>query len=160
MFKDLAFDIRKMTYNAERGNSFQARAEKYFQKFKKVSRGSCTGGKPYLHILREHIPFYLKILGECLNWGYGYFNCNAGEHLNKRVKCMEFGATNLGDDRFICIMRQMRVKQLHEPQEIFRNSIEVRCTVCHEIGHNRKNKNCPLHPDRVEIYFSDSDDEA
>ena len=158
-FKDLALDIRSISYNAERASTFSTRVEKYFQLFKRYSRGTCTSGKPYLHILRDHIPKFIEFWGENLDWGYGYFNCNAGEHLNKRIKCMEFGVTNLGMDRFLCIIRHMRVKQFYHPDQILYQSKEIRCQACNEIGHNRKNKNCPLHPDHVDIYFSDSDED-
>ena len=83
MFRDLAQDIRCKTYNKDRVESFQDRVEKFFAYLKKYSLGRCMGKKPYLHILRDHINEWMKIFGETLGWGYGYFTCNAGEHLTQ-----------------------------------------------------------------------------
>ena len=33
------------------------------------------------------------------------------------------------------------------------------CSACKQKGHNKKNKNCPLHPSQVQLDFSDTDDE-
>ena len=113
LFKDVAYDIRSIMYDKDRVCTFQCRVDKYFETFKKHSRGSAIGGKPYMHILREHIAKWMLFWGEHMHWGYGYFNCNGGEHLNKRIKCMEFGETNMKEDRFCIIVRNLRVKQLH-----------------------------------------------
>ena len=72
---------------------------------------------------------------------------------------MEFGVTNLKDDRFYCIMHHLRVKQFHYPQKMLQIKKQFRYRACNEIGHNKKNKNCPLHPDHVELYFSESDED-
>ena len=95
-----------------------------------------------------------------MGWGFGVFNCNAGEHLNKRIKCMEFGVTNMGEDRFVSIMRNTRVKQFHYPDQMLRKSQEVVCSACNEIGHRRNNKHCPMHPDNIHFDLSDSDEEC
>ena len=102
----------------------------------------------------------MEFWGKHLNWGYGYFNCNGGEHLNKRIKCMEFGSTNLQSDRFSCIVRSMRVKQIHHPEQILHKITEKTCSACMEVGHNKKNKNCPMHPSRLTIDFSESEEES
>ena len=31
---------------------------------------------------------------------------------------------------------------------------------CKQYGHNKKNKNCPMHPDQPELVFMQSDDET
>ena len=61
----------------------------------------------------------MKLYGEALGWGYGYFNCNAREHLNKLIKTLEVGNTNLSQDRFFTITRNLRVRQFYYPESIF-----------------------------------------
>ena len=118
LFKTIALNIRSTTYNALHAHLCQETVEKFFQTFKRYSKDSCTSGKPYLHILRDHFVLMLLFWGEYLNWAYGYFNCNGSEHLNKRIKCMEFGVTNLKDDRLYCIMHHLRVKQFYYPRKM------------------------------------------
>ena len=98
LFKTIALNVRSTTYNALHAHLCQETVEQFFQTFKRYSKDSCTSGKPYLHILRDHFVPMLLFWGEYLNWGYRYFNCNGSEHLNKWIKCMEFGVTNLKDD--------------------------------------------------------------
>ena len=114
LFRDLAKDIRSINFNQARCDSFKERAEMFFKTFKRYSLGKATGRKPYLHILREHIPELMKFWGK-LGFGYGYFNCNGGEHLNKLIKTLELNSTNLDEDRFATIVRILRLKQLHFP---------------------------------------------
>ena len=156
-FKDLAQDIRSTKFNAERTNSFETRAENFFRKFKKYSMGACTSRKPYLHVLREHIGKLMLFWGETINWGYGYFYCNAGEHLNKLIKQLEINSTNMDKSRYFTIMRTLRVKQFHFGESILTEKRDIRCSRCNLMGHNKKNKNCPMHPEQPEMYFSDSD---
>ena len=120
MFRDLASDIRAVTVDMQRASSFQERAEKFFKTFKRYSSGSCTGKKPYLHILREHISEFMEFWSS-IGYGYGYFNCNAGEHLNKRVKTLELHNTNLDTDRVASIARIIRLKQFHFPESIYKS---------------------------------------
>ena len=54
MFRDLAQDIRSITYNQDRVTTFQDRVEDFFVCFKRYSLGKCTSKKPYLHVLRDH----------------------------------------------------------------------------------------------------------
>ena len=112
MLQDIALDIRSTSYNSERVSTFQARVQAFFKSFKKVSRDMHVNRKPYLHILRDHIGDYMHLWGELMDWGYGTFNCNAGEHLNKQIKSLEFDSSNLQDDRFIQIVRSFRLRQL------------------------------------------------
>lgn len=159
MFRDLAQDIRSKTYNEDRTKSFQDRVENFFVSFKKYSMGKCTSKKPYLHILRDHISKTMKFYGETLGWGYGYFNCNAGEHLNKLIKTQEIDCTNLDQNRFLTIIRNLRVKQFYYPDGIFSKNM-VKCSRCQQPGHNKRNKNCPEHPDQPRLNdFADSEDE-
>lgn len=115
--------------------------------------------KPYLHILRDHIPNILMFWYKKLNWGYGYFSCMAGEHLNKQIKTMEVCETNQGNDRFKVVMRMMRIRQFHFTSAIFKETVTITCSRCKLQGHNRKNKSCPMHPDQPELTFADTDDE-
>ena len=68
LFYDLAQDVRCLTYNKERANSFQSRAEIYFATFKLYAKGSSVSRKPYLHIIRDHIGSMMKFWGELTGW--------------------------------------------------------------------------------------------
>ena len=157
-FADIAIDIHAIHYDPARVSTFKHHAEEYFKKFKKLSRGQSTSSKPYLHILREHIPTFMQFWGEKLKWGYGYFNCNGGEHLNKRIKVLEVNSTNMDNDRFVTIMEIMRLKQFYFPESICSEKESITCSACKQQGHNKKNKNCIMHPNQPEPYFSDSDE--
>ena len=100
LFTDLARDLRSTEYVPERASSFQMRAKNYYKKFKETCNTACYGRKPYMHVLTDHISEFMIFWGEHLNWGYGYFNTNSGEHLNKRIKTMEFDCTNMDSNRF------------------------------------------------------------
>ena len=156
-FRDLAKDIRSLTYNEERVHTFADRAENYFKKFKINALGACTAKMPYLHILRHHLGHFMTLYGNLFGWGYGYFSTNAGEHLNKRIKHYESTATNLQVDRFYHVIRMVRMKQFVFTKYIFTKSYEVKCSACGEFGHNRKNKMCPLHESHPRIDFEDTD---
>ena len=159
-FKELAVDIRAVTYSEARVKSFPQKAEEFFRNFKKFSMGSnCTARKPYLHLLREHIGNFMQFWGVTLGWGYGYFNCNAGEHLNKKNKQMEIGSTNLDEGRFHTVMRNLRIKQYYFPEGLQSIKRDMVCSACKQPGHNKKNKSCVMHPSQPELYFSESDTE-
>ena len=159
LFADIAYDIRAVDFDFERAKTFQQRVDNYHTKFQCFSLAKFTSRKPYMHILQDHIYDMMMFWGKHLGWGYGYFNCNAGEHLNKRIKSMEFDVTNMNDNRFSMIMRFMRVKQFHYPEELMPSNRDMTCSACKQKGHNKKNKNCPLHPSQVQLDFSDTDDE-
>eukprot|EP00111_Clytia_hemisphaerica_P010624 TCONS_00031050-protein len=143
----------------ERVKSFKTHAEKFFQHFKSSCPGMSTGRKPYLHILREHVGEFMEFWAE-IGWGYGFFNCNGGEHLNKCIKNLELHNTNFDDGRFKTIMRHLRVKQFHYPESIFSSAEKnMTCSRCKEKGHIKKNKNCRLHPDQPSPHIDDSDNE-
>ena len=80
--------------------------------------------------------------------------------MNKRIKCMEFGDTNMQPDRFCTIMKKMRMRQLYFPEKMLPSATTVTCSECHEVGHNKKSKHCPMHPQNVSFVFSDSEDES
>ena len=160
LFADIAIDLRETTYSESRCESFQDRVNYFIVKFSQFAMKKSLDGKPYLHILKEHISMFMKFWGQKMEWGYGMFSCTASEHLNKRIKCMEFGETNLKDNRFATIIQRIRVKQLHFPDHITKKKKNIVCSACHEIGHNRKNKQCPLHATNITIEFSDSEDEC
>ena len=121
---------------------------------------SSVKNKPYLHILRDHIPSILNFWFDTFNWGYGYFSCAAGEHLNKQIKTMETSETNQDSNRFKTIMHIRMVRQFHFTSSFIKDKVvTVKCSRCKQIGHNRKNKSCPMHPEQPRLYFSDSDSE-
>ena len=95
LFSDLAKDIRSTKANSERAATFSSRA---------WAGGDSVYGKPYLHILRDHIADFMIIWGRLAKWGYGIFSCTAGEHLNKRIKVMEMERTNMDKNRFEVIV--------------------------------------------------------
>ena len=75
-------DIRSSTAYKDRSTSFSNRSEKFF-----TYAGTTTiCGLPYLHYLRNHIGDLTMFYTDYFGWGYGMFSCNAGEHLNKRIK--------------------------------------------------------------------------
>ena len=96
---------------------------------------------------------------ETLKWGYGYFHCSAGEHLNKQMKQIERYDTNSQTDRFIHVIRKIRLRQFHFNSMIFKAETTVKCSRCHQIGHNRKNKSCQLHPDQPQLPFPESEED-
>ena len=132
-YNDLAGDIRSIDYNSVRLKSFQTRVNMYIALFSKHSRGSCVKGKPYMHILQDHVSEWMLFWGKIMSWGYGYFSCNGGEHLNKRTKCMEFSETNLNDERFCTITRNLRVKQFHYPENLLPSKTTITCQAYQEI---------------------------
>jgi hypothetical protein len=101
--------------------------------------------------IKDAIPLF--------NWGYGYLSTNAGEHLNKRIKQYEISQTNLDSKRFYTIIHLIRTKQFEFTTCILPSAKTVTCSACHQVGHNKKNKSCPLHPSHPVIEFEDSDNE-
>ena len=160
MFKDLAQDIRNVHGDKQRAESFGYRANQFFLKFKSWAGGSNVYGKPYLHIMREHFGSLMVFWNEMCNWGYGYFTCSASEHLNKQIKVMEMDHTNLDENRFFTIIRNMRINQFTFSKNIFPSNKQVTCSACHEKGHTKKNKSCPMHPSQPPIMFEESDNEV
>ena len=162
LFRDLAQDIRTTSVNVERIDSFKEHVETFFKTFKRYSLGKSTSRKPYLHILREHVPKFMKFWSK-IGFGYGCFNCNAGEHLNKRIKTLEMSGTNFSTNRFGNVARIIGLKQFHYPESVFQaKDHNVLCSVCHEVGHNKKNKNCKKHksqPQLEEFEKSDGEEE-
>ena len=99
----------------------------------------------------------MKLHLNLFGWGYGIFCCNAGEHLNKRIKTFELSATNMDNNRFFTIVRLIRMKQLVFTKSILKSKVMVKCSACNQDGHNRKNKSCPMHPSHPPLEFDDSD---
>ena len=159
LFADLAQDIRSITANKVRAASFSKRANVFFNKLKNWAGGNSVHGKPYLHILREHIGDIMVLWEELMDWGYGYFSCTAGEHLNKIIKTMEVEHTNPSANRFETIVRNLRVKQFHFPSSTLPAKQEIKCSSCNQSGHTKKNKSCPMHPTQPDIVFEESDTE-
>eukprot|EP00111_Clytia_hemisphaerica_P014888 TCONS_00043847-protein len=158
-FKDLAVDMRSKTANKIRAESFAKRAKGFFVKLKSWAGGASTSKLPYLHIMIDHIGQIMEDWCEILDWGNGYFSCTAGEHLNKIIKTKEIHETNLSENRFKDIIRDMRIKQFYYPMSVYKQFKEITCSRCHEKGHNKKNKSCRLHPSQPTETFELSDNE-
>ena len=151
-------DIRSTHVDEGRINSFDSRAENFFQKFLHNAGTVVVNGMPYLHYLRNHIGKLMKLYKNLFGFGYGYFSTSAGEHLNKRIKHFELVDTNLDTQRFYTIIHLMRTKQFEFTECIFPSRKEIICSACSQTGHNKKNKSCPMHPTHPVIQFEDSDD--
>ena len=148
--------MRSVTVDEARIETFNSRAEKYFNKFKSNSCSGVLNKLPYLHYLRLHIGNLMKFHSKMFGFGYGVFCCHAGEHLNKLIKTSELRDTNLDENRFVKITHLMRAKQLIFTDIILKKKSNVKCG---DVGHTRKNKSCPLHPSHPLIEFDESDTE-
>lgn len=113
---------------------------------------------PYLHVLSDHVPVWMDYWFTMLGWGYGMFSSSSGEHLNKVVKHLELCHSNLSGNRFAQIVRLMRTRLLFYPEMLFDQSHhKVKCSACHQEGHNKKSRMCPLHPSQPALEFDDDD---
>ena len=139
--------------------TFSERSEEYFQKFITYAGSDSTEGMPYLHYLRSHVG-NLMVFYSRFGWGYGMFNCNASEHLNKLIKFSEINETNLDSTRFLTIIRLMRLQQFILTDSVIPKKKAIICSVCKIPEHNKKNKSCPLHPSHPPIQFDESDEEV
>ena len=92
----------------------------------------------------------------CLVGGMAFFQ--QMQENNKRIKCSELQETNLDTKRFHAVMHLMRTKQFEFTASIMASTKEIKCSACNQIGHNRKNKMCPLHPTHPIIEFDNSDE--
>ena len=151
--------IRSTKPSTEDVQSFPDNVELFFQKMRVVCGEKAVKNKPYLHILRDHVPGLLRFWYDMLNWGYGYFTCMGSEHLNKQIKQIEMHETNRSCDRFEETMRICRIRQFYYSKSIFNSFTTKKCSRCNQIGHNRKNKSCPMHPDQPNLDFPDTDEE-
>lgn len=153
-------DIRSVHGDAERIESFDGRAEKYFQKFISSASSSALSSLPYLHLLRQHTGELMKVHFDLFGWGYGMYCCNAGEHLNKVIKSSESSGTNYDKSRFFSVVRLLRSKQFEFTGCILpSDKSQITCSACNQQGHNRKNKSCPMHPSHPVILFEESENE-
>ena len=118
-------DMRTKKLDLERAHSFADRGKKFMEKLKKWAGGASTFALPYLHIMLSHIGDFMIVWGQLLGWGYGYFSCTAGEHLNKRIKVKEISGTNLSVLRFADIIRDMRIKQFFYMDSICKEHKEI-----------------------------------
>ena len=72
LFTDLAKDIRNTAFDPLRVATFQSRVNEYYSKFKKYSMSDFVSGKPYMHILRDHIAVFMAFWGKHMNWGWRF----------------------------------------------------------------------------------------
>ena len=157
-FHDLAIDLRSTSGNAERAATFRNRVIAFVKLFQRVALQECTHKVTYIHLLSDHIPTWMVLWCELLEFGYGVFSAASGEHLNKQVKFLELGHTDLSGNRYAQIMRLLRVRAFHFPAMLLDDpSRDQTCSRCNQKGHNRKNKMCPMHPSQPALKFSDSD---
>ena len=152
-------DIRATNGVEERINSFSERAELFFYKFKMYAGASSVNKKPYLHIVRDHLGDMMKFWYDIMQWGYGYLDCSASEHLNKRITFLELNNTCMDDKRFYSIIRTMRLKQFIFTNCIMPSVKTIKCSACSQERHNKKNKSCPMHESQPALVFNDSEDE-
>uniref|UniRef100_A0A7M5V370 Uncharacterized protein n=1 Tax=Clytia hemisphaerica TaxID=252671 RepID=A0A7M5V370_9CNID len=102
-FKDLALDIRSIHAKEDRINSFEKRAESFFEKLIAHTGSQKLDGLPYLHVLRNHLSKTMKVLYDLFGWGYGMFSTHAGEHLNKTIKQWEASSSNFDKRGFMIL---------------------------------------------------------
>ena len=95
-FADIAQDLRDTKFDAERVSTFSNRVETFIKELVCNGISACVAKIPYLHLLRNHVPFVMDTFCPIFSWGYGYFSTNGGEHLNKRVKYYESSAMVIG----------------------------------------------------------------
>ena len=153
-------DIRNVKVDETRIRTFDEHAEKYFNWFHAAYFENKLVDLPYMHYLRNHVGELMVVAMEMFGFGYGYFNCNAGEHLNKIIKTQEMANTNLSPERFAKIIRNLRIKQFIYPESIIPTETTVKCSACGQHGHNRKNNSCPNHESHIDLHFSDSEGES
>ena len=95
LFLSKSRDIRSVTGDVDRIQTFSDRAEKYFKKFLSSAPNCMLKSLPYLHLLRNHIGNIMVEHYKLFGWGYGVYCYNAGEHLNKVIRTVELTGTNL-----------------------------------------------------------------
>jgi len=157
-FHDIAQDLRSTSGNLQRAKSFRSRVNGFVTLFQKVGTHDCTKRVMYVHVLIDHIPKWIVLWCELMGWGYGIFTTTSGEHLNKQVKLLEIGHSDLSGNRYQQILRMLRVRMFHFPSLVLDDPTrDMRCSRCNQKGHNKKNKCCPMHPSQPPLYFSDTD---
>ena len=75
--------------------------------------GNSTYGKPYLHIMREHIGEFLILLGRTNELGIQLLLMYSWRKFKQNYKIMEIEHTSFDSQRFVTIVRNLRVKQLY-----------------------------------------------
>ena len=155
-FHDIAQDLRSTSGNIERARSFQARVKSFLQLFRRVAAHDCTERVMYVHVLLDHIPAWIKLWQNLMDWGYGVFTSTSGEHLNKQLKFLESGHTDLSRSRYQQVLRLLRVRMFHFTTSVLDDPArEMTCSRCKQKGHNRKNKSCPMHPSQPPMEFDE-----
>ena len=91
--------------------------------------------------------------------GYNNLRDILAHFIYQIIKTMEINGTNLDDHHLGRIVRNIRIKQFVYPESIIPREVTVKCSACNQVGHNKKNKSCPLHEIHPELTFSDSEDE-
>ena len=75
---------------------------------------------------------------------------------------MQLTGTNMDSDHLKRIIRNLRMLQFEYTESIIPHEITITCSRCNQVGHNKKNKMCPLHDIHLVTMpeFSDSEDEV
>ena len=114
-FHDLTIDLRSTSGNLTRALTFKRRVLDFLKLFQRYALQDCTHKVTYIHLLLDHIPEWMVIWCKLLDLGYGAFSGASGEHLNKLIKSLELGHTDLSGNLFQQIVRLMRVRAFHYP---------------------------------------------
>jgi len=101
LFHDLALDLRSTSGDLQRAQSFRGRVLHFLNHVQNVGLRDCIHRVTYVHLLADHIPQWMVLWCELLDFGYGYFTGSSGEHLNKVVKVLEMTHSNLSSKRQI-----------------------------------------------------------
>lgn len=158
LFRDLAKDLRSTSGDLSRAKSYRARVLHFLKFIQSFGLIASMHKVTYVHLLVDHIPTWMELWCEVLGFGYGIFTGSSGEHLNKLVKILEMTHTNLSKSRFEQIIQLLHVRAFHYPDMLLDESArDQTCSRCHQKGHNKKNKSCPLHPSHPPPVYSDSD---
>ena len=159
-FRDISKDLRSTSGNMARARTFQRRVTAFIKLFQQVETHYCTKRVMYMHALLDHIPRWMRLWCDLMQWGYGVFTSMSGEHLNKQLKYLELGHTDLSGNRYQQLLRYLKVRMFHFTSSVLDDpEREVTCSRCKQKGHNRKNKSCPMHPSQPQHQLSGSEED-
>ena len=157
LVRKITTEMRAEETTAERIAQFRMNTEKLRVLMMKCCPAECSSKVPYLHALLDHVADVMQFWHSTMAWGYGYFSCMAGEHLNKMLKEVEYEETNFSSLSLFQAVRKARVRAFFYPSTLFSSQNVVKCSACQQLGHNRRNKLCPLKRPHCDIEDSDDD---
>ena len=115
LFHDLALDLRSTTADLKRAKSFRSRVLHFLYPAQNVELHDCIHKVTYVHLLSDHIPRWMVLWCELLDFGYGLFTGSSDEHLNKVVKMLEMTHSNLSSNRYNQILLFQRCYWTTQP---------------------------------------------